>query len=109
MGRQHTQNHGDLNNTIAYLADDEDISQPGGEHVAIAVLDMDNVERSLVSLPGHDGSNSTTISTSSDHAEVASVEPDGVLDLPSGDVHLYTVVNHVMGHRHVLMCTLEKG
>jgi len=51
MGRQHTQNHGDLNNTIAYLADDEDISQPGGEHVAIAVLDMDNVERSLVSLP----------------------------------------------------------
>jgi len=100
---------GDLNNTIAYLADDEDISQPGGEHVAIAVLDMDNVERSLVSLPGHDGSNSTTISTSSDHAEVASVEPDGVLYLPSGDVHLYTVVDHVMGHRNVLMCTLEKG
>merc|ERR1711862_380892 len=28
-----------------------------------------------------------------DHAEVASVEPDGVLDLASGNVHLDAVVN----------------
>ena len=36
---------------ISHLADDEDISQPGGEHVTIAILDVDNVERSLMSLP----------------------------------------------------------
>merc|ERR1719376_112172 len=39
------------------------------------------------------GSNTSTVSTSSDHAEVASVEPDGVLDLARGNVHLDTVVN----------------
>merc|ERR1719400_524208 len=44
-------------------------------------------------LPRHDCSNTSTVSTSSDHAEVSSVEPDGVLDLASGDVHLDAVVN----------------
>merc|ERR550519_1270495 len=44
-------------------------------------------------LPRHDGSNTSTVGTSSDHAEVASVEPDGVLDFASGDVDLDTVVN----------------
>merc|ERR1719376_1934969 len=39
------------------------------------------------------GSNTSTVGTSSDHAEVASVEPDCVLDLASGNVHLDTVVN----------------
>merc|ERR1712115_526673 len=44
-------------------------------------------------LPWHDGSHTSTVSPSSDHAEVASVEPDGVLDLASGNVHLDAVVN----------------
>merc|ERR1719228_1424260 len=44
-------------------------------------------------LPRHDGSNTSTVSSSSDHAEVASVEPDGVLDLAGCNVHLDTVVN----------------
>jgi len=36
---------------LVALADDEDISQPGGEHVTVAVLDVDNVEGSLMPLP----------------------------------------------------------
>merc|ERR1719228_2814307 len=44
-------------------------------------------------LPRHDGSNTSTVSSSSDHAEVASVEPDGVLDLAGCNVHPDTVVN----------------
>merc|ERR1711942_398307 len=44
-------------------------------------------------LPRHNSSNTSTVSTSSDHAEVASVEPDGVLDFASGNVHLDTVMN----------------
>ena len=42
--------------------------------------------------PGHDGSNPASVTASSDHAKVTSVEPDGVLDLSSGDVNLDTVV-----------------
>ena len=38
-------------NEVTHLADDEDIAQPGSEHVAVAILDMDNVEGSLMSLP----------------------------------------------------------
>jgi len=78
---------------LVALADDEDISQPSGEHVTVAVLDVDNVEGSLMPLPGHNGSNTSSISSCSKHAEVAGVEPDGVLDLAGGDVHLDTVVN----------------
>merc|ERR1719452_299508 len=77
---------------LVTLADDEDIAQPGGKDMTIAILHVDNVERSLMPLPGHDGSNPASIATSCDHAEVASVEPDGVLDLASGDVHLDTVM-----------------
>merc|ERR1719347_1260553 len=44
-------------------------------------------------LPGHDGSHTTTVSSSSDHAQVASVESDGVLNLASGNVYLDTVMN----------------
>merc|ERR1719230_2560904 len=44
-------------------------------------------------LPRHDGTNSTSITTSSDHAEVASVKPDGILDLARSNIHLHTVVH----------------
>ena len=57
------------------------------------ILDVDNVERSWMSLPGHDGSHSTSVSASSHHAEVAGVEGDGVLDLTRGNVHLDGIIN----------------
>ena len=38
------------------LSNDEDISQPGGEHVTIAVLDVDDVEGALMSLSEKDKS-----------------------------------------------------
>merc|ERR1719312_1503506 len=44
-------------------------------------------------LPRHNGSHTSTVSPSSAHAEDASVEPDGILDLASGNVHLDAVVN----------------
>jgi len=46
-----------------------------------------------VSLSGHDGSNSASVTSSGDHAKVAGVKLDGVLDLASGDVNLDTVVD----------------
>ena len=61
--------------------------------MAIGVLDVDDVERSRMSLSGHDGSHSASVSASSHHAQVAGVELDGVLDLTRGDVHLDRIIN----------------
>jgi len=78
---------------LVALANDEDISNPGGEGVTVGVLDVDNVEGSGMSLTGHDGSHPTGVTSSGDHAQVARVELDGVLDLAGGDVHLDAVVH----------------
>ena len=61
--------------------------------MATGVLDVDDVERAWMSLPGHDGSHPPGVSASSHHAQVAGVEGDGVLDLTRGDVHLHGVIN----------------
>ena len=73
--------------------DDEDISNPGSEGVAAGVLDVDNVEGAGMSLTGHDGSHPTGVTSSSDHAKIAGVELNSVLDLAGGDVHLDAVVH----------------
>ena len=41
----------------------------------------------------HDGSNPTGVTSSSDHAKIAGVELNSVLDLAGGDVHLDAVVH----------------
>merc|ERR1711955_164301 len=45
-----------------------------------------------MSLPRHNGSHTSTVSPSSDHAEVPSVKPNG-MDIASGNVHLNAVVD----------------
>ena len=61
--------------------------------MAAGVLDVDDVERPGMSLPGHDGSHSTSVPASSHHAQVAGVEGNGVLDLTRGNVHLDGIIN----------------
>ena len=61
--------------------------------MAAGVLDVDDVKRSGMSLPGHDGSHSTSVPASSHHAQVAGVEGNGVLDLTRGNVHLDGIIN----------------
>ena len=61
--------------------------------MTVGVLHVHDVEGSRVSLSGHDGSNSSGVPASSDHAEVAGIELDGVLDLAGGDIDLDRVVN----------------
>ena len=85
---------------LVALADDEHVVDPSGEGVAVGVLDVDDVERSRVSLPGHDGSHSASVPPSSYHAQVAGIKLDSVLDLAGGDVYLDRVVH--LGDRTVL-------
>merc|ERR1719389_538260 len=61
--------------------------------MAIGVLDVDDVEGARMPLTGHDGANPAGVTPTSDHAQVAGVELDGVLDLAGGDVHLDAVVH----------------
>ena len=61
--------------------------------MAIGVLDVDNVKGAGVSLTGHDGPHSASVTSSGDHAKVARVELDSVLDLAGGDVHLNAVIH----------------
>jgi len=56
--------------------------------VAGAVLDVDDVEATRVSLAARDGTNSTDVLTADDMADVTGVELDPVGDLAAADVEL---------------------
>merc|ERR1712203_832054 len=78
---------------LVTLADNKDVVDPCGEGMPIGVLNVDDVKRSWMSLPGHDGSHSTSVSTSSHHTQVAGVELDSVLDFTRSDIHLNRIVD----------------
>ena len=85
---------------IEFLTNDEDITNSGSESVSLGILDVDNVKATGMSLTGHDGPHSASVTSSGDHAKVARVELDSVLDLAGGDVYLDRVVH--LGDRTVL-------
>lgn len=75
------------------LADDENVALTGGEAVVDGVLDVDNVEATIVTLTVGDDTNTTHVTTTSDHGNGAGVELDEVGDLASGEVNLDGVVD----------------
>ena len=66
-----------------------------------AHLDVDNVEGALVTLPVHDDTDTTSVSATSHHADVAGLELDRVHNLVGGDVNTDGVV-HLKYHRRCL-------
>ena len=75
------------------LSDDEHVGLTGGEGVVNGVLDVDDVETSVVALTVGDNTNTTHVTTTSDHADNTAVEADKVNDLASGNVDLDGVVD----------------
>jgi len=78
-------------------ANHEDIGQTSGEGGAGRILDVDNVKGTRVAIAGLNDANATSVTTASDHAQVASLEldvlgdgtglnvkDDGVVDLDVG-------------------------
>ena len=63
------------------LADDEDVALTGGELVVNGVLDVDDVEATIVTLTVGDDTNTTHVTTTSGHGDHTGVEADEVLDL----------------------------
>lgn len=81
------------------LANDEDVALTGGKGVVNGVLDVDNVEATVVTLTVGDDTNTAHVTTTSDHGDVASVELDEVGDLAGGEVNLDGVVDLDQGVR----------
>lgn len=74
-------------------ADDEDVVLTGGEGVVNGVLDVDDVETSIVALTVGDDTNTTHVATTSGHGNGAGIELDEVGDLASGELDLDGVVD----------------
>lgn len=74
-------------------ADDEDVGLTSGEGVVNGVLDVDDVETTIVSLTVGDDTNTTHVTTTSNHSNGTRVELDKVGDLASGELDLDSVVD----------------
>lgn len=75
------------------LANDENVALAGGEAVVNGVLDVDDVEATIVALTVGDDTNTTHVTTTSGHGDGTSVELDEVGDLAGGKVNLDSVVD----------------
>ena len=73
--------------------DDEDVVLTGSERVVYGILDVDNVETSVVTLTVSDDTDTTHVTTTSDHGDDTSVELDVVLDLARSELDLNGVVD----------------
>ena len=79
--------------------DDTDIAFPGGKHVLNSILDVDNVETTIVALTVRDDTNTTHVASTSHHHNGTCVKLDHVANLASGQVDLDSVINLYDGIR----------
>lgn len=75
------------------LANDEDVVLSGGERVVDGILDVDNVETTIVSLAVSDDTHTTHVATTSNHGNHTGVEADEIGHLAGGEVDLDRVVD----------------
>lgn len=66
-------------------ANDEDVGLPCSEGVVNGVLDVDDVETTIVTLTVGNNTDTTHVTTTSNHGDVANLELDKVIDLASGE------------------------
>jgi len=74
-------------------SDDENVALTGRERVVYGILDVDNVETSIVTLTVSDDTNTSHVTTTSDHGNDTGIKLDVVGDLASCEVNLDGVVN----------------
>jgi hypothetical protein len=75
------------------FSDLHNVGLTSGELVVNSVLQVDNVEASVVALTVSDDTNTTHVTTTGDHDDHAGVELDEVGDLAGGEVDLDGVVD----------------
>ena len=74
-------------------SDDEDIILTRSERVVYGILDVDNVEASVVTLSVGNDTNTSHVTTTSDHGNDTCVELDVFGDLAGSEVNLDGVVD----------------
>ena len=75
------------------LADDEDVGLAGSEGVVNSILDVQDVETTVVALTVSDDTNTTHVTTTDGHGDDTGVEADEVGDFAGGNVDLNGVVD----------------
>jgi hypothetical protein len=75
------------------LTNDENVGFTGSEGVVNGILDVDNVETTVVALTVGDDTDTTHVTTTGDHGDDTSVELDEVGDLAGSKVDLDSVVD----------------
>ena len=74
-------------------ANDENVALSCSELIINGILDMHNVEATVVSLTVSDDTNTTHVATTSDHGDHTGIELDVVCDLAGSEIDLDGVVN----------------
>jgi len=75
------------------LANDENVSFPGRKGVVNGILDMHNVEASVVALAMRNHTNTAHVTTTGRHSNNASIELNGVGDLSGREINLNGIVH----------------
>jgi hypothetical protein len=75
------------------LADDEHVGLAGSEGVVNGILDVQDVETTVVALTVGDDTDTTHVTTTDGHGDDTGVEADEVNDLAGGNVNLDGVVD----------------
>jgi len=76
---------------------DEDVALTSGELVVHSVLDMDNSEATIMALTMSNDTNTTHVTTTSDHGDDTSVELDEVGDLAGSQIDLDGIIDLDLG------------
>jgi len=74
-------------------SDDENVALTGSERVVYGILDVDNVEASVVTLSVRDDTNTAHVTTTSNHSNHTSIELDVFGDLAGGEIDFDSVVD----------------
>jgi hypothetical protein len=75
------------------FSDNENVVLTSGERVVYRILDVNNVETSIVTLTVGDDTNTTHVTTTGSHGNDTSVKLDEISDLASGKVNLDGIVD----------------
>lgn len=76
-----------------FPSNDENVALPRSERIVDCVLDVDNVETTIVAFSVGDHTDTTHVTTASCHCNNTGVEADEVGDLASGQVNFDCVID----------------
>ena len=83
---------GDRDQRVHSLSDNKNVGQTSGKLVSLAVLQVDDIVASGVLLTALNDTNTTQVTTTSDHSQVSDIELDEINDLAILEIPLDSVV-----------------